>query len=512
MKVLAPSGARPNRLISVLNHSIPTLRPPTLMHDCTISQLARLITGTPVDACIGQHRITGGTIDSRTVGPDQVFFAMPGNRNHGMLFADDAIARGASCVVSDFNADRSPNDRKAPSACLHSSDGAETDRRTIRVASTVVALQELARWNRRQSKCLIIGVTGSVGKTTTRQLIAAVMMSRFKGIQSPGNFNNALGVPLSLLQLEPAHDFAVLELAAGKPGDIRFLSEIAQPEFAVVTRVSAAHLESFESVDAILRTKQELAESIGRGGTVFLNADDPAVLSMASATSAEVILFGTTSEATVRASHVSACNGVCSFTVDSTRFSLRGGRQLVTAALAAVAVGRVAGIADSQIAESVAEFQPDAGRGRVVLNFPWTVIDDTYNASPASVMGAIESLSDWPESRHRILVFGDMLELGKAAEHLHYDIGRAIARSSIDHAVIYGSHADHVIRGTQSAGQSLNRCSSFHDVNTLQAMLDCILTAGDVICVKGSRGMKMDRIVNWLCEQSRAATTDRFAA
>ena len=147
------------------------------MHDCTISQLARLITGTPVDACIGQHRITGGTIDSRTVGPDQVFFAMPGNRNHGMLFADDAIARGASCVVSDFNADRSSNDGHAPSASLHSSDGAETDRRTIRVASTVVALQELARWNRRQSKCLIIGVTGSVGKTTTRQLIAAVMMA-----------------------------------------------------------------------------------------------------------------------------------------------------------------------------------------------------------------------------------------------------------------------------------------------------------------------------------------------
>ena len=482
------------------------------MHHCTISQLASLITGTPVDACIGQDRITGGAIDSRTVGPGEIFFAMPGSRNHGVLFADDAIARGASCVVSDFNARRSSNDGNATSACLHSPDGAETDRRTIRVTSAAVALQELARWNRRQSKCLVIGVTGSVGKTTTRQLIAAVMRAHFKGIQSPRNFNNELGVPLSLLQLEPAHDFAVLELAAGKPGDIRFLAEIAQPEFAVVTRVSAAHLETFGSVDAIRRTKQELAESVGRGGTVFLNADDPAVLSMASAISADVVRFGTNSEAAVRASDISAHNGVCSFIVDSQRFSLNGGRQLVTAALAAVAVGRVAGIADSQIALSVAEFQPDAGRGRVVLNSPWTVIDDTYNASPASVMGAIESLSDWPDARRRILVFGDMLELGTAAEQLHYDIGRAIARSSIDHAVIYGRHADHVIRGTQSAWQSLNRCSSFHDLNTLQVMLDCILTAGDVILVKGSRGMRMERIVNWLCEKSRAATTDRFAA
>ena len=482
------------------------------MHHCSISQLTSIITGTPVDACIGQDRITGGAIDSRTVAPDEVFFAMPGDRYHGLLFADEAIARGASCVVTDFAAFRSSTNGAAATACLHSPDGAETDRRIIRVSSTVLALQDLARWNRRQSQCLVIGVTGSVGKTTTKQLLAAVMGTRYHGVQSPRNFNNELGVPLSLLQLETAHDFAVLELAAGQPGDIRFLAEIARPEFAVVTRVSAAHLEAFESVDAIRRTKQELAESMGRGDAVFLNADDPAVLSMASATSAEVILFGTTSEATVRASHISARNGVCSFNVDSTRFTLHGGRQLVTAALAAVAVGRVAGIADSQIAASVAEFQPDAGRGRVVLNSPWTVIDDTYNASPASVMGAIESLADWPDARRRVLVFGDMLELGPAAEQLHCDIGRAIACSSIDHALIYGRHADHVIRGTQSAGPSLNRYSSFHDVATLQAMLDCILAVGDVILVKGSRGVRMERIVEWLIAQSRQAAADRCAA
>ena len=437
---------------------------------------------------------------------------MPGGRSHGVLFADEAVANGGSCVVTDSSARSSSSAAAGAKACLHTPEGAETDRRIIQVRNTASALQELARWNRRQSQCLVVGVTGSVGKTTARQMIAAVLRTRYNGIQSPCNFNNELGVPLSLLQLEPMHDFAVLELAAGKPGDITFLAEIAQPEFAVITRVSPTHLESFGDVETIRLAKQELAESVGCGGTVFLNADDPAVRSMSTATSEEVILFGTTSEAAVRASNVSAHNGVCSFTVDHQLFSLNGGRQLVTAALAAVAVGRVAGIADAQISQGLSEFQPDAGRGRVVINSPWTVIDDSYNASPASVLGAIESLADWPDARHRILVLGDMLELGTETDRLHFDIGRAMAGSSIDHAVIYGRYADAVIRGARSTGRSSCGFSSFHDLHTLQAMLDCILTAGDVILIKGSRGMRMERIVNWLIEQSRGAPAERFAA
>ncbi len=483
------------------------------MHSCTISELVSIVAGSPVEGCIGHDRITGGAIDSRRVQPGEIFFAMQGTARHGMLFLDEAFARGASCVITDsIGCGLSGSEAAAATVGLPAPDNAEFARRIIGVTDTPAALQELARWNRRQSRSLVIGVAGSVGKTTARQMIASVLGTHSSGSQSPHNFNNELGVPLSLLQLAPAHTFAVLELAACKSGDIRFLAELARPEFAVVTRIAASHLDSFGDIDTIRRTKQELAESVPRNGKVFLNCDDPAVRCMAASASADVVLFGTDPDASMRATGISARNGVCSFTVDSQRFSIIGGRQLVTAAMAAVAVGRVAGISDYNIARGLAEFRSDAGRGRVVLNSPWTVIDDSYNACPASVLGAVASLADWPEASRRILILGDMLELGRESDRLHSDVGQSIANSAIDHTVLCGSHADAVIRGARSAGASLNRFSPFRDLDTLRPMLAGLLHPGDVILVKGSRGMRMERILNWLREKCGEASADRSAA
>lgn len=473
------------------------------MFPCTASQLTEILSGVPADLCCGNDRVTGASIDTRSIQPGNVFFALAGTKSHGVLFADEAVAHGASLVVTDFLCSSSPSSPGGVRmAQLVPADTAETDRRIIRVPDTRQALRKLAMWNRRQSQALIVGVTGSVGKTTTREMIAAVLGSEFSGIQSPRNFNNELGVPLSLLQLSPEHDFGILEMAAARKGDIRLLAEMANPEFAVVTRVAAAHLESFGDLNTIRQAKQELPESIAAGGTVFLNADDAAVRSMATATAADVVMFGLGNDADVRASLVTSCNGICSFVVDRTRFRFSGGRHLVTSALAAIAVGRVTGINDSIIAQRLREFQLDEGRGKIVLRSPWIVVDDTYNASPASVAGVVASLADWPGARHRILVLGDMLELGPDAEKLHFDLGKSLNASQIDHALLFGRYADIVAAGAGSVGVSLNRVSTFRDLTTLQTMLDCLLTEGDVVWLKGSRAMKLEQVVRWLMNQA----------
>ncbi len=475
------------------------------MFPCSVTQLIRIVSG-QTTAMPADDPVTGVSIDSRTVKSGDAFFALPGSKSHGVLFADDAIARGAVCVIAESTS-AEQNQSRSPMVRFHSTDSAEIDSRIIRVPSTLDALQLLAAWNRQQSAALVIGVTGSVGKTTTRQMIASVLNREFHGIQSPKNFNNELGVPLSLLQLKADHDFAALEMGAGRIGDIRKLAEIARPELGVITRVAPAHVETFGSLDLIRQAKQELAEAISPEGTVFLNADDGAVRQMADSVQGNVVLYGFNSEAHVRATNIVTNTNRSVITVDGREFHFQGPRHLATSALAAIAVGRTTGMADSRIADGLAGFQLDAGRGRMVNREPWTVIDDSYNASPASVMCAIQGLADWPNSKHRILVLGDMLELGKDSAAAHFEIGRQLASSKVDHTLVYGQFAEDVVEGAKSTGVTLNHISLFHDLATLQVMLDCIMTPGDVVLIKGSRGMQMENVVQWLQQQAAACST-----
>lgn len=465
------------------------------MFPCTVKNLHE-ICGIPVasgDAC--SQVIRGVTIDSRFVQRGDVFFALPGNRAHGVQFAADALSAGAVCVVSD-----------RPAAALPAFD--QTAQLFV-VPDVQRALQELAIWNRRQSVALTLGITGSVGKTSTRQLIASVLSSQFTGVQSPRNYNNELGLPLTLCELKAGHEFAVLELGAGKPGDISFLCGMAEPEMAVVTRVAPCHLESFGSIDNIRRTKQELVEAIDVGGTIFLNADDPQVQLMSRVAKGQVVSFGLSASADVRADEVKTQDGRTQFTSDGHRFGFEGPRHLVTCALSAVAVGRTVGLSDRQIERGLAQFRPDAGRGQVRLTTPWTVIDETYNASPASVLATMESLRSWT-GRRRILVLGDMLELGESAEALHCELARALANSGIHHTLFCGDYAEAFASAALKSGLPLNRISAFHDRSTLISMLDCLISPGDVICVKGSRSTHMEHIVDALL--SKAADSQRAAA
>lgn len=477
------------------------------MFPLNISQLAKLL-HCPDPGTVCRDAITGVTIDSRTATPGSVFFAMPGSTCHGFDFAAAAVSQGAVCIVSDDRATAAP---PAEQPAVSPATDLRLSVPVLQVPDARRALQRLAMWNRQQSSALVAGITGTVGKTTTRQLLHRVLSSAFQGIQSPKNFNNDLGVPLSLLQLLPEHDFAVLEMGASHSGDIRFLTELGQPEFGILTCVTPVHLESFRTVDQILKTKQELAEAIPEHGVVFLNADDPLIASMKSAARSRCVLFGTHAAADIRAESVRFECGRTRFRSCGTDFQIHGGRHLLTSALAALAVARTVGIPDVVTADLIAEFQPDAGRGRIVLRAPWMVIDDSYNASPGSVSAVISTLSEWQGFRHRYLVLGDMLELGSDAVAFHRQAGRQLAAAGLTHTVVIGRYADAVSQGAVAAGLSANCISAFRDFSTALAMLDCLLADNSLVWIKGSRGMQLERVAEHLI-QSADSTRSRRAA
>lgn len=455
------------------------------MYACTLHQFAAMTNLSLPRGMDGTIRITGAAIDSRSVKPGYLFFALSGSREHGIRYAQAAMDAGAVGVVTDRAGGILAAETEAAVQCVLSCDD------PIRV------LQKLAAWNRQQSAALVCGVTGSVGKTTTRQMLACILNSEGRGIQSEANFNNELGVPLTLTRLTPEDEFAVLEMGAAREGDLTFLCDLARPEIAIVTRVAPCHLSSFGSLDAVQRAKQELPAAIPEHGTIFLNADDEAVRAMASASRGRVVLFGESADADVRVSRVSAENGICHFECDGVRYQFHGGRHLVTSAAAATAVALEVGVSTERIASGLSCFEPDSGRGRVVLRDPWIVIDETYNASPASVQACIDSLPQW-RGRRLILVLGDMLELGDTAVEYHARIARQLERAGVSHTLFCGEFADVSAQAAVQAGVPMNRVSAFREKSTLLAMLECVLSRGDVVCVKGSRSTHMEDIVNWL--------------
>lgn len=461
------------------------------MYSLSIEQVCRIVGGRAQGIANLQATITGCVIDSREVQPGDLFFALPGTQAHGLQFAEAAVEDGACCVVVED--DCAP---LCPVPC-------------IVVPDVLNALAALGRHNRLQSDALLVAVTGSVGKTTTRSMIAHVLASTHTGIQSPRNFNNHLGVPLSLLEIEPGDEFAAIEVGASGPGEIARLAHIAAPEFAVITRVTPAHLQEFESLQAVASEKRKLIESLSRDGVAFLNADDPLVAGMRRSTKARVVTFGRSDDADVRVTDVQTDGRSLQVTIDDFTYCLPvGGTHFVTSVAAAVAIGLEIGIPPESIREGLSCFRAMAGRCAIETAGSWTVIDDTYNSSPASIAAAVELLEAQSHSHHRLLVLGDMLDLGDQSPDLHFGVGARLANSSLDHILMIGEYTDDLADGFFSSGGSLNRLSLFHDWSTLCAMLDLLISDGDAILVKGSRGTYMERAVDYLQQIALQPTED----
>jgi UDP-N-acetylmuramoyl-tripeptide--D-alanyl-D-alanine ligase len=421
----------------------------------------------------------GYSIDSRTIQPGELFFAVKGERLDGHDYVHQALERGAvSAVVQKDQLARYP-----VKTCL------------LAVDDTLVALQTLATAVRRLWGKPLVGITGSVGKTTTKEAIAHVLGSRFRVLKSEGNFNNHFGLPLMLLKLEPEHDVAVIEMGMSHAGEIAALAKIAQPEIGVVTVVAPVHLEYFDSIAGIARAKYELIESLPPGGTAVLNADDEYVSRFGRDFKGKVILFGTHRPADVRAENVelrgaegSAFDMVVGGARQRAMLPLVGAHN-ITNALAAVAVGLERGIPLPEITAALATLSPADKRGQVVQVGNIKVVNDCYNSNPKALAAMVDALAAMPAKR-RIVVAGEMLELGPTGSELHRCAGLHIADKKIDLLLGVRGLAQAMVDAAKSAGMQAEFVATAEEAGEWLARE---ARDGDVVLLKASRGVKLEK-------------------
>ena len=452
------------------------------MDPMTLRDLAGCLDAPLLDAPDPDAVVRCVTTDSRAVPPDAVFWGIRGSRHDGSDFAADASCRGASVSVVSATAKTTGCGPR------------------IVVSDPLAALTSLAHQVRSRYEGLVIGVTGSVGKTTTRDMLHMILSTAYEGLQSERNFNNDVGVPLTLLRLARQHEFAVLELGARQAGEIARLCQIVQPEVGVVTCIGETHLESFGSLETIAQTKWELVDALPPNGFAVLNGDDPHLRALASRAACRVVWVGTGNDGDYRAERVCLTEDGLQFSVDGHEYLVPVfGRHLLTSCLCALAVATEIGLSPQQIAEGFRRVAPLPGRGQRVVSGGCLLIDESYNASPPSVRAAIAQLAEVPCRRggRRILVLGDMLELGPTAAAEHFALGQLAAEQQIDQILAVGEHADAVLAGAQKSGLPSHNLASLKNLDVLLALLDCSLEPGDVVLVKGSRSMGLERVVEW---------------
>ncbi len=448
------------------------------------------------------QRVTGYSIDSRTIMRGELFFAIRGPRFDGHEFTRQVLEYGAAgAVVEDgFYAGVADIWREF----------------LLPVGDTLRALQTLAREVRRKWGKRLIAVTGSAGKSTTKEMIAEILSRRFRVLRSPGNLNNDFGLPLALLKLEPEHEAAVVELAMSASGEIARLASLAEPQIGVVTNVAAVHLQFFDSVDAIARAKRELIDYLATTGpdaVAVLNADDERVSRFGEGFPGRVVTFGFSPRADFRATEVQPEQGMGTFVRASKpdgqlEFSLPlPGRHNVQNALAAIAASSQFGIGAKEISEALASFQNLHQRGEILtLPSGITVINDSYNSNPLAMERMLEALAAWPGARRRIVVAGEMLELGPTAPDLHRQVGRKCAQSGVEQVLGVQGDARFIVEGAVEGGMPASRARFFPDAKPAADFCRTLVSPGDLILVKGSRGVHLETVIELLRGQSSQAT------
>jgi len=443
-------------------------------------------------SCRAPERIAQGySIDSRTLQPGELFFAIRGPRLDGHEFVRSALERGASGAVVERN--------------FAQTAGPALAERLLPVPDTAQALQQLAQAIRKKWGKRVVAVTGSTGKTTTKELIAALLSAYFSTHKSPGNLNNAFGLPLALLALESRHEVAVVELAMSAPGEVRRLAQIAAPEIGVVTNVAPVHLEFFDSVDSIARAKRELIENLAAPATAVLNYDDQRVRRFADRFAGRVVTFGFEPGAEVRGTTLRLMpQGGHRFRVTGAgldaEFELRlPGRYNVENALAALATASVFQVPVQALRLALATFQNLHQRGEI-LTLPGgiTLLNDSYNSNPLAMERMLETLAAWPGAKRRIVVAGEMLELGPKSAALHREVGRTAAKCGVDWLLGVRGDARFFLEGAAEAGLPRERMRFFAAAQEAGEYCQALVEAGDAVLVKGSRGVRLETVIGLL--------------
>jgi UDP-N-acetylmuramoyl-tripeptide--D-alanyl-D-alanine ligase len=439
----------------------------------------RLINGQPKAAV----QFTGGAFDSRRVAFGEVFFALRDQRD-GHDFVADALSRGAAAAVVE---------RPIP--------GLPADVVVVQVASSPAALRAIAERIRDQHPIPAVGITGNVGKTTAKEAIAAALGARYRVLKTTASFNNEIGVPLTFLALEPSHEVAVIEMGFYVPGEIADLCRLVRPRVGVITRIPErpVHFSRTPSVEAIASGKAELIESLSAEGTALLNADDPRVRALAARTRARVVLFGESDDAALRATEVRA-SGIEPLRFNATYRGERAevsvplpGRHVVVAALAALGSAHALGVPLEEAAVALGTLEQPRHRMEIRRAGRLTVIDDSYNASPAAVLAALAVLRE--VRGRRIAVIGDMLELGTLSADAHEEVGRGAARST-DVLVGVGELARTAVAAAKRAG--LAETHVVADGAEALVLLKRLQRPDDTILVKGSHSLALDRLADAL--------------
>ncbi|ACB84883.1 UDP-N-acetylmuramoylalanyl-D-glutamyl-2,6-diaminopimelate--D-alanyl-D-alanyl ligase [Natranaerobius thermophilus JW/NM-WN-LF] len=432
--------------------------------------------------------ITGFSVDSRYVKQGDMFVCLPGDKTDGHNFIDEAIDNGArGCLV---NRDIELSRRHSVHPPL-----------VIKVNDTLMALQEIARKHRQKFGVSVVAVTGSIGKTTTKDMIASVLAEKYSILKTHGNLNSEIGLPLMLLELTQHHQVAVLEMGMNNQGEIARLCELARPNVGVITRIAESHIEKLGSLENIAEAKGELLENLLPGGTAILNCDDNWVRRLRSKVPGEVLYYGLT-DGDLSAYNVRVDKDKTNAKIMSNDKSEQLnlpliGKHNLSNALAAIAVGRVFGLDLTQSIRALEGFTGTSMRNQIKYHKDMIIIDDTYNANVQSTLAAFDVLTNLPLNR-RIAVLGDMFELGDYTEKAHKTVGEQAVNRGFDYLITVGE----LSKTTQEAADKLGmpEHQNIHVADREQAIQRIlqIVKSGDGILVKGSRGMAMEKIVNSL--------------
>jgi len=429
--------------------------------------------------------ISGVDTDSRAIHPGSLFIPLEGARFDGHAFLQDALRQGAAGCL-----------------CARESAALPPGKFCVKVRSTMRALRDLARWYKGRFDIPFVCVTGSVGKTTTKDMIAAVLGEKYNVLKTEGSFNNNIGLPLTLLRLSSESEICILEMGMNHAGEIEYLCGIAEPDVALITNIGDSHIENLGSREGIFKAKCEIFSRMKPGGLAILNGDDEYLASLRNALPFETLFVGTGEGLDYRADGIESDGETrlcCRVTTPKASFRAEApalGAHMIYPVLMAAAVGERFGMTAEEIARGVRNFLPTKMRMNV-LRLPGDVVilNDAYNASPQSMRAAAAVLGD-AKDRRRIAVLGDMLELGAESEMFHRAVGRDFAEMGTDCLIAVGDLARHIAQGAEEAG--LSEVSYYSDVSYALPAIKTELRPGTTILVKASRAMRFERVVEAL--------------